>query len=548
MSAFGPPANLRLVVIDTETTRHEDGKRRAVAIALVVCSGMTGAPGQQEAALINPGCPIDPDSQRKHKITDDDVADKPPFAEVWPRFAEHLKARKGETVVVVAHNAPFDLSLLREEIARTGATPALPDLAVLDTMRGLLDASGIEVDRRDLVSVAVACGVAFGEDQHHNALADATATALAARVMLNRALSDGQADLASVLASTSDGRTSTASQRGPSDPESEEPERVVVPNAHLALHAKTFPARPTAADRARWTALFSACASLRCLEMAAPDGILPHEKRRLLFAVLAETTRRGDSTATATVLGALAPLFPSLPSSIADLRTETGANLVRVEGRGGERGVAVVLWQHLTRLLAAVPQCSRAVPCRACRGGVPCPRDTWPLALAAFALPEATEKTATAFWNPSGQGTDERGKGAGRGWSAMWAVAPGLADAMLRRCLDFYRATRQFDLAASVAEQVWREGCRDPMVVAIHAETAGTPNRAVDLSAAIAACQQALALRHGSSDWAWDQLDLLTANLEGRLARSMVPPASRHAAQNPKRPARTPRFVRVAPS
>lgn len=546
MSAiWGPPANLRLVVTDTETTLDDDRKRRAVAIGLVACSGKAGALSQKTSCLVNPGCTIDEKSQEKHHVSDDDVADQPPFADAWPVIAAHLKPRKGETVVVVAHHAAFDLSLLRDEIARTGAKPALPDLPVFDTMKGLLDASGLETDRRDLQTVAAACGVPFSDDQHHDALGDAVATARIARVLLDRAAAAGHADIGAILVAATGGRTTTMTPPAVSGPESEEPEAPAVPDAHLALHAADFPRRPTDAVRARWTALFTACAALRCPEMAAPDGIPAPEKRRLLFAVLASAAARGDATAVATVLGPLNPLLASLRDNIASLRVETGAVLPRIAGRRSDRGVAVVLWLYLEQLLAGVGRCPESLPCPACRDGLPCPRDTWPQALAVFVMPEPTEKTATAFWNPRGQAqSDERGKGSGRGWASMRADAPTLADAVLRRCLEFYRAEGKFDSVDDVVDQVWREGCRDPGVTAFHASKTATGGRPVDLVAAAMECRETLALRDGNTDRAWDHLSVLAAMLDGRLARSLVPPAARHAAVNPRRPARKPRFLR----
>jgi len=546
-AVFGPPGNLRLVVIDTETTLDIDRKRRAVAIGLVVCSGANGALSKKTSTLINPGCSIDPKSQEKHHITDEDVADAPTFADAWPGFASFLKAGKGETVVVVAHHAAFDLSLLRDEIARTGAKPALPDLPVLDTMRGLLDASGVETDRRDLESVAATCGVPFSKEQHHDALEDATATARIARVLLDRAAAVGHADITAILGAATGGRTATITpSAATTNPESEEPEALVVPDAHLALHAADFPARPTAADRVRWTALFAACARLRCPEMAAPGGIPDHEKRRLLFAVLTDSARRRDSTAVATVLGALGPLLATLPDNIAALRVETGALLARITGRRNDRGVAVALWIHLQHLLAGVGRCPADAPCPACRDGLPCPRDTWPHALAVFVMPAPTERTATAFWNPRGQpqGSD-RGKGGGRGWASMRADAPPLADAVLRRCLDFYRTSGDPDAVDDVVDQVWREGCRDPAVAAARAAKTAAGGRPADLAVADAECREALALRGGSTERAWDHLAVLGAMVAGKVARSRIPVSSRHTAVNPRRPARTPRFLRA---
>ena len=547
MSAmFGPPANLRLVVIDTETTLDADRKRRAVAIGLVVCSGANGALSRKTSTLVNPGCPIDPKSKEKHHIEDVDVADAPSFADAWPLFAPHLRVDKGETLVVVAHNASFDLSLLRDEIARTGAKPALPDLPVLDTMRGLLDASGVETDKRDLETVAAACGVPFTKEQHHDALEDAVATARIARVLLGRAAEVGHADIPAILGAATGGRTATITPAAATtDPESAEPETPVVPDAHLALHALDFPARPTLGDRTRWTALFAACATLRCPEMAAPDGIPDHEKRRLLFAVLTAAAGRRDATAVATVLAALNPLFATLPDNIAGLRIETGVALPRITGQRSDRGVAIALWLHLQQILAGVGRCPADRPCLACRDGLPCPRDTWSHGLAVFVMPKPTERTATAFWNPKGQSRDEKGKGGGRGWTSMRADAPTLADAVLRRCLDFYRASGDLDAVDDVVDQVWREGCRDPGVVAAHAAKTAAGGRSADLAAADAECREVLALRGGNTERAWDHLGMLGAMVTGQLARSRVPALARHAAADPKRPARTPRFLRA---
>ena len=385
--------------------------------------------------------------------------------------------------------------------------------------------------------------------QHESAqrsLAAAVATARVARFLLQRAAEVGCADIAAVLDAATGGRTATIKPPAEArDPEGEEPESPVVPDAHLALHAVDFPARPTAADRARWISLFAACASLRCAEMAAPDGIPAHEKRRLLFAVLADAAKRKDSTAAATVLGALGPLLATLPDNIAALRAETGAPLSRITGRRSDRGVAVVLWQHLAQLLAGVGRCPADAPCPACRDGPPCPRDTWPHALAAFVMPAPTERTATAFWNPKGQSRDERGKGGGRGWASMRADAPALADAVLRRCLDFHRASGDADAVDDVVDQVWREGCRDPGVAASRSAKTASGGRAVDLAVADAECREALALRAGSTERAWDHLAALAAMVAGQLARSRVPASARHTPANPKRPARTPRFLRA---
>jgi hypothetical protein len=72
-----------------------------------------------------------------------------------------------------------------------------------------------------------------------------------------------------------------------------------------------------------------------------------------------------------------------------------------------------------------------------------------------------------------------------------------------------------------------------------------TGGRPGDLEAAIAECHEALAGRLGNTDRAWDHLAVVKAMLNGRLARALVPPTARHVAQNPVRPSRPLRFLRV---
>ncbi|MFW5684692.1 MAG: PolC-type DNA polymerase III [Spirochaetota bacterium] len=76
--------------------------------------------------LANPGIPISPDAAAVSGISDADVADATPVAEVVPEFVEFL----GDSVLM-AHNAPFDLGFLRAAVQALG----LGDItnAIIDT-------------------------------------------------------------------------------------------------------------------------------------------------------------------------------------------------------------------------------------------------------------------------------------------------------------------------------------------------------------------------------------------------------------------------------
>ncbi len=102
---------LPLVAIDTETTGRDPNVDRIVEVAAVIWDG-TGI-SERFSWLVNPGCPIPPETTEVHGITDADVADKPPFAEILPDLLAVLKGR-----VPLAYNAEFDKRFLMAEYAR----------------------------------------------------------------------------------------------------------------------------------------------------------------------------------------------------------------------------------------------------------------------------------------------------------------------------------------------------------------------------------------------------------------------------------------------
>lgn len=109
---------MRYAVIDLETTGFSPITDRVVEAACVIVE--RGRIAGTWSSLANPGRAIPEYATRVHGITNDDVADAPPF-EVVERNLAQLCA--GATVV--AHNAAFDLSFL----------PMLAPLPSLCTLR-----------------------------------------------------------------------------------------------------------------------------------------------------------------------------------------------------------------------------------------------------------------------------------------------------------------------------------------------------------------------------------------------------------------------------
>ncbi len=114
-------------------------------------------------ALVHPGRPIPHDAIRIHGITDAMVAGSPPVSAVLPAFLQFCRAD-----MLVAHNARFDLSFLREACIRDGL-PML-DIPIFDTCalaRQLLPtARGYSLE-------AVKGVLGIGRGQSHRALDDA---------------------------------------------------------------------------------------------------------------------------------------------------------------------------------------------------------------------------------------------------------------------------------------------------------------------------------------------------------------------------------------
>ncbi|SHN19253.1 ATP-dependent DNA helicase DinG [Gracilibacillus kekensis] len=116
----------KFVVIDVETTGQSATKGdRIIELALVVIENKEIT--KQYNQLINPGKSIPTFISQLTSITDEDVLAKPMFEEVVDDFSELL-----DEAILVAHNVPFDLTFLNEELERVGKDKINP--YVVDTV------------------------------------------------------------------------------------------------------------------------------------------------------------------------------------------------------------------------------------------------------------------------------------------------------------------------------------------------------------------------------------------------------------------------------
>ncbi|MDR3676591.1 MAG: exonuclease domain-containing protein [Acidobacteriota bacterium] len=150
------------VAVDFETASSKRSSVCAMGIAIIE--------GQKIAAraswLIHPPeLYFDPYNTYIHGITEEDVADKPEFNKLWDGFRQYFEGR-----LVVAHNASFDMSVLRHVLDEYGIPyPQLSYLCTRVTARrvwpglhgyGLTtvcDYLGVEFKHHDAEEDAVAC-------------------------------------------------------------------------------------------------------------------------------------------------------------------------------------------------------------------------------------------------------------------------------------------------------------------------------------------------------------------------------------------------------
>jgi len=95
------------IFLDTETTDRGPADRLC-QIAFKTEDGLT------VNELFNPGTPISIDAMAIHHITNEMVRDRPPFrgSEAWKQLRDLVKL---DSNIMVAHNAAFDVAMLKKE-------------------------------------------------------------------------------------------------------------------------------------------------------------------------------------------------------------------------------------------------------------------------------------------------------------------------------------------------------------------------------------------------------------------------------------------------
>jgi DNA polymerase-3 subunit epsilon len=160
------PAPCDFIAIDFETANETRGSACSIGVTQV----RDGQVVAQGLTLINPETYFNPYCSAVNGITEADVLGAPTLPDLWPTLSALLDGQ-----LVVAHNASFDMSVLRNTAARYRLSGG-PGFDVLCTYR-MARATWPDFPSYSLGYIAPALGITF---EHHQAGEDARACALLA--------------------------------------------------------------------------------------------------------------------------------------------------------------------------------------------------------------------------------------------------------------------------------------------------------------------------------------------------------------------------------
>lgn len=152
----------RYLVIDVETPNHNNDRISAIAVSSIVNGEIQG----QRYYLVNPEAEFDTFNVRLTGITPEAVANAPTFPEVWEQIREDFS-----NSVIVAHNAPFDLSVL-EKVCKAYDLPFAPPTYIDTVQMSRCALPDLDHHRLNDVCAALSLGL-----EHHRADSDCAACA-----------------------------------------------------------------------------------------------------------------------------------------------------------------------------------------------------------------------------------------------------------------------------------------------------------------------------------------------------------------------------------
>ena len=181
----GQSLDEKYVVFDIETTGFSPVTNRIIEIGAVKVEN--GEITERFSTFVNPQVPIPFHIEKLTSINDSMVMDADPIEVVLPRFLEFV----GDAILV-AHNANFDVSFIKENAKRQGISV---DFTYVDTV-GIARALLTGQSKYTLDAVAKTLGISL--ENHHRAVDDAECTAEIFVKFIEMLKKDNILDLASL--------------------------------------------------------------------------------------------------------------------------------------------------------------------------------------------------------------------------------------------------------------------------------------------------------------------------------------------------------------
>lgn len=153
---------MQFVSIDFETANEKRFSPCAIGVVVANEQGII----DEYYSLINPLQDFSPFNIQVHGITDQDIKYAPTFPELWPELRTYL-----DNNLIIAHNASFDMSVLRNTLDHFGLTyPELDYLCTVNISKNIWP----QLSNHKLNTVAAYHQITF---DHHQALEDARVAA-----------------------------------------------------------------------------------------------------------------------------------------------------------------------------------------------------------------------------------------------------------------------------------------------------------------------------------------------------------------------------------
>lgn len=156
------------IILDTETTGlNPDEGHRIIEIGCVELRNRQPT-GRTFHHYINPGRNVESGALAVHGITNAFLSDKPSFGDIFDAFIEFVKDAE-----IVAHNAPFDMGFIINEIKLLAKSPKIftDNVTVFDTL--VLARKMFPGQRNSLDALCKRLKIDISERNLHGALLDA---------------------------------------------------------------------------------------------------------------------------------------------------------------------------------------------------------------------------------------------------------------------------------------------------------------------------------------------------------------------------------------